>query len=696
MVSFADDIDHDAASQDERSDNDADEEMDDAVDDEADVEADADGDDGEEDDNDENDEDEDQDEADSPSQSQRQPRPGISTHTPNEQAIEGSSQSQPNPIVTLTSPSPHSSNVRSPNRVNAPFRPTVRPEALTAPVYDIVPTIAAPQSTSINAVAATSDMRYVFSGGTDGYVRMYNWIDTANGKTALTVQQRQPFVDSVTKHGVLQTYWENEEDSIRTPPLQSADEPTPLSPVYSLAVHHQALWLLSGLESGGINLVTCRHQAGSRIACLRKHTSAVSVLHMAPDETSFLSGSWDKMIYDWDLNTGTTKRSFERSGGQICAIEPRPISPLQVPEKSGRFEPISDTFASNNTLRPLPNGITVNGVKHSDRRASKDGVDATEGVVGSPDGSLFGDNGGDGGDHDSLFGSDDAGAAGQSGAAFGDDEDDEFSRAIANGIQQSEEANAEGDVDMVDAQNPGDSLRTELSNPEPAVRTEEPLQDMNGILHEDTTLSAVSAAVSSGLPHSEDPTSSGAQPNGISDIPEDSSSSETTFLDASIDGTLRIWDRRQQNPVATMNPARGTPPWCMNACWSPDGNYIYAGRRNCTVEEYSLHKGLREPSRTFKFPTGSGAVSAVRAMPNGRHLVCASHDILRLYDLKQPENLRHSAVPFLIVPGHRTGTISHLYLDPTCRFMISTAGNRGWEGSTTEVLLGYEIGIGRA
>jgi len=26
--------------------------------------------------------------------------------------------------------------------------------------------------------------------------------------------------------------------------------------------------------------------------------------------------------------------------------------------------------------------------------------------------------------------------------------------------------------------------------------------------------------------------------------------------------------------------------------------------------------------------------------------------------------------------------------------MISTAGNRGWEGASTEVLLGYEIGVG--
>jgi len=73
----------------------------------------------------------------------------------------------------------------------------------------------------------------------------------------------------------------------------------------------------------------------------------------------------------------------------------------------------------------------------------------------------------------------------------------------------------------------------------------------------------------------------------------------------------------------------------------------------------------------------------------------ASYDILRLYDLTQQEaGAKAAATPFLIVPGHRTGVVSQLYLDPTCTFMISTGGNRGWEGSTTEVLLGYEIGIG--
>lgn len=71
----------------------------------------------------------------------------------------------------------------------------------------------------------------------------------------------------------------------------------------------------------------------------------------------------------------------------------------------------------------------------------------------------------------------------------------------------------------------------------------------------------------------------------------------------------------------------------------------------------------------------------------------ASHDILRLYDLKHDQTAHRSTVPFLIVPGHRTGTISQLYTDPACRFMVSASGNRGWDGNSTEVLLGYEIGV---
>ena len=116
------------------------------------------------------------------------------------------------PTVVRTSASPRQTSAPLPS---PRFRIKPPDDALTASSYDILPTIAAPQSTSINALTATPDMRYVYTGGADGYVREFNWTDTVKGKTLLTVAQRHPFVDSVTKAGVLMSYWENEEPNCR-------------------------------------------------------------------------------------------------------------------------------------------------------------------------------------------------------------------------------------------------------------------------------------------------------------------------------------------------------------------------------------------------------------------------------------------------------------------------------------------------
>jgi transcriptional activator SPT8 len=332
---------------------------------------------------------------------------------------------------------------------------------------------------------------------------------------------------------------------------------------------------------------------------------------LAQDEKSVLSGSWDKTINDWDLNTGQVKRRFESSGGQISAIEQRPLSSLPVPIDSGPAIISNGTFSSNNAAKPLTNGVLPNGVSASARGSlSRPEENGNEDAQGSPEDSLFGDK-------DSLFGDDKDPSGGASAVpGFADDEDDEFSRAIANGIQQQEDEDAQGDLDIMDVGGPVQPLELEPepgpSNELPSVQTE-PV--MNGETDSQTT------GTLNGLPHSEETSTIAGSANGASTQADQPSSSDTTFVDASIDGTLRIWDRRQSNPIARIVPSRSTPPWCMNACWSPDGNFIYAGRRNGTVDEYSLHKGLREPRRTFKFPGVSGSVSAVRAMPNARHLV---------------------------------------------------------------------------
>ncbi|POS84016.1 hypothetical protein EPUL_003632 [Erysiphe pulchra] len=526
-----------------------------------------------------------------------------------------------------------------------------RPEAVTASWYDIVPTIAAPQGTSINAITATPDMRYWFSGGSDCYIRKYDGVATINGKALLTVAQRHPFVDSVVKAGVLLSYWDNEE-----PVPKSTGEDPPLSPVYSLAVHSEALWLLSGLESGSINLYSVRHEEGKRIAYMHNHKSAVSVLKLAQDEKSVLSGSWDKKILDWDLNTGQIKRSFEGSGGQISAIEMRPDSNIAISTEPKDHIQTSEGFSSNNNKQVLSNGQLYN---------TNDG-DFNEDMQGSQTDSLFG-----GSDTNSLF----VEMAGDNPPSAGlfKEEDDDSPLMVINHTESDEKAEALYDSSKDKEKISSNGITTALN------------EDLKSSLEEkiDQTGDFISSIEDVKVPLNHSP-----------NFQDSFSTSDSTFLAASIDGTLRIWDRRQPNPVAFISTRSGVPPWCMSACWSPDGNFLYAGRRNCTVEEFSIHRGLRNVERTLKFPQGSGAVSALRAMPNGRHLLCASNDILRLYDLKESQNVKRSTVPFLIVPGPpRAGVIAALHFDPTFKYMISIAGNRGWEGSTTEVLIGYEIGV---
>lgn len=208
------------------SDNDADENMEDLEEGEVDAPGDMDVDMENEDQNEDNDEEEDQDETqdnldDTPTKLHSRPQysgPQSSTgrasilNTGEKRALiderdPDSKRSNGNDDSTATS---------FPAELTAPttpvgYKPPVRAVAVTALVYDIGPTIAAPHSTSINTIAATPDMRWVFTGGSDGWVRKFNWVDTANGKSMLTVAQRHPFVDSVTKAGVLMSYWENEE-----------------------------------------------------------------------------------------------------------------------------------------------------------------------------------------------------------------------------------------------------------------------------------------------------------------------------------------------------------------------------------------------------------------------------------------------------------------------------------------------------
>lgn len=428
--------------------------------------------------------------------------------------------------------------------------------AIEANAYDIIPTCTAPHSTSINIIVATSCMRWIFTGGNDGYIRKFDFFSSMNGKIPLTVAQRHPFVDSVVNAGVLLSYWEN--NGFQESPTSTLTHSNhKLSPVYSLAINKQALWMLSSIDTGVINLQTVRHDEGKILATMKRHVSPVSVLKLSSCETRVLSGGWDKNVYEWDLNTGLVSRSYDNHTGQISTIAYRPIS-----------------------------SFTTTSISNSMKNESK--------------------------------------------------------------IDMKSKSNKTNDLLE-------DSVNSIFNNKE----TKEKLSDSFINVNNYTNNSVLNNELIQ---------------------------NKNEFIVSGIDGSITIWDERQLKYIAKLGIPDGTPPWCMNACWSIDGKNIYAGRRNGTVDEFSIYSSLDKPLRSIKLPLNSGPVSAVHSMPNGKHLICASYDNIRIYDLNGS-----SKMPFLIIPGHYGGVISSIYVDNTCKYMLTASGNRGWNGSYTETLLAYEI-----
>ncbi|KAG0032785.1 Transcription factor spt8 [Podila clonocystis] len=241
--------------------------------------------------------------------------------------------------------------------------------ALDCKTFDIIPLVLAVHPCNIYCMAATQCMRWVFTGSEDGYIRKYDFFASMNGKTMLTQGQRHGQVESVTKAGILTSYWENEEQPNRTlpppgeegssssaitntsnninntsemdvdikregsvdravtPVAQRASSPfeeSKMSAVFSLDCHSEALYAVSGLESGSINLWTPRHEEGTCQHVFRQHTAPVSAIKLTPDQQGFISGSWDHSILHWDLNNGSVVRTYAGHGSQISSLSYQP------------------------------------------------------------------------------------------------------------------------------------------------------------------------------------------------------------------------------------------------------------------------------------------------------------------------------------------------------------------------------------
>lgn len=483
--------------------------------------------------------------------------------------------------------------------------------------YNISPFAAIPIQTDVNAMAVSKGLRNLFLGGADGYIRKFDLLGTLEGKMTLTIIQKHALAESMEYAGILQSYWENEIPSKRSQITPSANgkEYVPLvSPVNSLAVHSECLFLLSGLQNGGITLQGVRYMEGKighyfypGTPTRNGHTQVVNLLQLNSDQTRFISGSWDKKILEWDLNgKGAVSNEFRGANSELSSLEMRPLYSTIGVEDFGK-EPPEEVASTNDG--------------NSGSRSNSNGKD-----------SKLGDDDDD--DDMDLFGDD-------------DDDDEEMKDAVEEPVKEPEEKQEEIKQEQ--------EKEAEARPKSPSTLTKQEIDEIS-----QATLS----------------------------IQYD----ESVFMTSGLNGSVQIWDRRINSaPVLTMEKGLTTPPWCQSACWGTDGDTVYAGRRNACVEEFSLRMPSK-PRDTLKLPSISGPVTCIQALPNSRHILCASRDNIRLFDIKQMDQNK-SKSPFLIVPGHHGGAISNIYVDPTCRFMVSTSGNRGWQGTSTDTTFIYEIDL---
>ncbi|KAH7913716.1 WD40 repeat-like protein [Hygrophoropsis aurantiaca] len=578
------------------------------------------------------------------------------------------------PKVRARSPSPARARKRT-----LLFKPNVYPRSFTVEAV-----CAIPHPAPIHALASSLCMTHLITGSDDGYIRDYDVYAAVNGKITLSAPQRHHcnVVEGNMKAGQIRFWWENP-DLIAQHPAHLAMGERILSPVYSLAMHSDAIWALAGTKRGHINLFTVRHDPGRLVHVFANgHRGAVSSVALDHDEKGFFSAGWDGEAFQWDLNTGQTVRKFTAHGAQLVSVAVRPLT--------SPYDPSS----------PVSSAAGVVGAYHAagDAQYTTHHARDTNNTAGVNAETLSSTADGTGPQPSSAV------SAGQN--------------TISNQqTQQTQDSDARSDAsfdplfdDEPDADGEPDN---DGSLPDGgAVSSQTPQQPVS-IANAQSNIAGQEAAASYSSQQSSltSRTSQGsvAPPKGappLFDAATCASFSSDILMIAAIDGQVMLWDKRVNTPghgVGRLWMSEKTPPWCVSACWSTDGSQIYAGRRNGTVDVWDVRQlgrsGIGNAPRLLKSlrnPASSGVVSCVVPFPDGRHIACASTDNIRLWNAAEAGEVDGSAksrgaVQFKIIPGHHGGYVSQMLVDPGGCFLVSASSNRGWHGESTRTVFVHDI-----
>ncbi|KAG9318684.1 WD40-repeat-containing domain protein [Chiua virens] len=580
--------------------------------------------------------------------------------------------SPPVPVATASqSASPRSLTPESPKVVVPQVRPRspspaeVRKRTLAFPFthrsqlprsFTLEAICAIPHPVPTHSLASSFCMSHLLTGSEDGFIRDYDIFAAVNGKVTLTAPQRHHcnVVEGNMKSGQIRCWWEN-------PDLVSAQSGHPqgseatVSPVYSMAMHSDALWALGGTSRGHINLFTVRHDPGRLVHQLQGHRGPISGLAIDHDEKGFFSASWDGEATQWDLNTGQIVRKFTAHGAQLVGV---------AAENRGRNR---GTSHKKSTQTPTNANVEAFPTAADMAHGHQQSLNASTRQNSIPNQSTQECDAKSDTSFDPLF----------------DDEPD------ADGEGENQPA-PDGNVSLTATSHkekgiPGAHVGLAV----PDGGTSDPMSQG----HQGGRLSQSSVAPPKNAPP-------------LLSVENSAAFSPDILMIPAIDGQIMLWDKRVNTPgrgVGRLWLSEKTPPWCVSACWSADGTHIYVGRRNGTVDVWDVRLlGRSGPNSTprmlksLRNPASSGVVSCVVPFPDGRHIACASIDNIRLWNATDAGEYDGNAksrggVQFKIIPGHHGGYVSQMIVDPGARFLVSASSNRGWHGESTRTVFVHDI-----